>query len=126
MQRVTGLGGIFFKCEDPAAQQAWYEKHLNLPSGEGGVMFKWRDSNADKPGTTIWAPFDKDTKYFGPGPSQFMINYRVENLDALLEVLQAEGVQLDPKRDNSEYGKFAWIIDPEGNRIELWEPPPGQ
>ena len=89
-------------------------------------MFKWRDSNADKPGTTIWAPFDKDTKYFGPGPSQFMINYRVENLDALLEVLQAEGVQLDPKRDNSEYGKFAWIIDPEGNRIELWEPPPGQ
>ena len=126
MRRVTGLGGVFFKCEDPKAQQAWYEKHLGLPRADhGGVVFNWRERDEDKPGTTIWAPFKKDTKYFGPGPSPLMLNYRVENLDALLEVLKSEGVQID-RSENSEYGKFAWIVDPEGNRIELWEPPVGQ
>jgi predicted enzyme related to lactoylglutathione lyase len=120
MPRVTGIGGIFFKCEDPTAQQAWYQKHLGVPAD---CQFKWKECDTDKPATTVWAPFAKNTKYFEPSTAPFMINYRVENLDALLELLAAEGVQIDPRREESEYGRFAWIIDPEGNRIELWQPP---
>ena len=89
-------------------------------------MLRWREADdPEKPGTTVWSLFKKDSKYFDPSQSGFMINYRVENLDALLELLQQEGVEIDPKRENTEYGRFAWIMDPEGNRIELWEPPAG-
>jgi predicted enzyme related to lactoylglutathione lyase len=126
MRRVTGLGGVFFKCEDSKAQQAWYAKHLGLPmANDGCITFQWRERDSDKPGTTVWGTFAKETKYFEPSKAPFMFNYRVENLDALLEVLKTEGVWIDPKREDSKYGRFAWIMDPEGNRIELWEPPEG-
>jgi predicted enzyme related to lactoylglutathione lyase len=124
--RVTGLGGVFFKARDPDRLYAWYENHLGLKRTEGGVLFRWREKDADAPGTTVWALFKQDTKYFQPSPSPFMLNYRVENIDALLERLRAEGVQVDERREDSDFGRFAWVMDPEGNRIELWEPPPGQ
>jgi predicted enzyme related to lactoylglutathione lyase len=125
MKRVTGIGGIFFKANDPSKLENWYAKHLGIVPGEdGSVAFAWGSDDA-KVGHTIWAPFPRDTEYFAPSSAPFMINYRVENLDALLEQLQLEGVEIDPKRDNGEFGKFAWIMDPEGNRIELWEPAPG-
>jgi predicted enzyme related to lactoylglutathione lyase len=89
------------------------------------VFFRWREKETDSPGTTVWSLFSKDTKYFDPSKAAFMLNYRVENLDALLEQLRAAGVWVDERRENSEYGRFAWIMDPEGNRIELWEPPKG-
>jgi len=128
MKRVTGIGGIFFKSKDPKALTEWYATHLGIPMGEHGeVVFTWRDAeNPFEDGMTIWAPFPADTEYFGPVKNAFMINYRVADMDALLEALTAEGVEIDPKRDDSEYGRFAWVIDPEGNRVELWEPPKGQ
>jgi predicted enzyme related to lactoylglutathione lyase len=126
MAKVTGLGGVFFKAEDPAKQYEWYEKHLGIqrePDGSGAV-FHWREAgNPEQPGMTIWSIFPHHTQYFGPGKAPFMMNYRVDDLDALLTRLAAEGVEIDPKREDYEYGKFAWIVDPEGNRIELWEPP---
>jgi predicted enzyme related to lactoylglutathione lyase len=124
-KRVTGIGGIFFKAKDPQNMYAWYEKHLGIQSQPGmGAMFQWR--RADDPeqeAMTIWSIFPQESKYFNPSSAPFMINYQVDNLDALLEALKAEGVTIDPKREDHEYGKFAWITDPEGNRIELWEPP---
>jgi predicted enzyme related to lactoylglutathione lyase len=125
MRRVTGIGGVFFKSKDPGRLSAWYEKHLGLKSQDNVVFFRWRDADTDAPGTTLLSFFPQDTQYFAPSPSPVMMNYRVENLDALLEILRAENVQVDEKREDSEYGRFAWITDPEGNRIELWEPPPG-
>jgi len=126
MKRVTGIGGIFFKAKNPKELNAWYERHLGLkPSADAGgsVIFKWRDEDdPDKDGVTVWALFPADTEYFNPGKASFMINYRVDNLDAVLEALKAEGVTIDPKREDYDYGRFAWIMDPEGNRIELWEP----
>ena len=127
MKRVTGLGGLFFKARDSTAMYEWYEEHLGIkrePHGEG-VAFHWRE--ADDPqttGLTAWSIFPRDTKYFGPSPAQFMMNFRVADLDALLQALKEEGVAVDPKVEVYEYGKFGWITDPEGNRIELWEPPP--
>ena len=123
MRRVTGLGGVFFKAKDPEALYQWYEKHLGIQRDAhgGGAVFSWKD-DADAEGVTAWAIFKQDTKYFEPSAQPFMLNYRVENLDALLESLKAEGVWIDPKREDYAYGKFAWIMDPEGNRIELWEP----
>ena len=116
-RRVVGIGGVFFKAADPDALYAWYEKHLGLVRGESGaVMFE------GEAGPTVWSIFPAATTYFGPGAAPFMVNYRVENLDALLIALAAEGVTIDPKREQYEFGKFAWITDPEGNRIELWEP----
>ena len=128
MKRVTGIGGIFFKSKDPKALTEWYATHLGIPMGEHGeVVFTWHDAeNPVEDGMTIWAPFPADTEYFGPAKNAFMINYRVDDMDALLEALTVEGVEIDPKRDDSEYGRFAWVIDPEGNRVELWEPPKGQ
>ena len=121
MKRVTGLGGVFFKANDPEKITAWYERHLGLPRDESGVQFRWRGAeDPNEEGATAWAPFPRDSPYF---THPFMINYRVDDLDALLVELQKEGVQIDPKRDDSEYGRFAWIVDPEGNRVELWEPP---
>jgi catechol 2,3-dioxygenase-like lactoylglutathione lyase family enzyme len=126
MKRVTGIGGVFFKASDPQQTYDWYQKHLGIdpmPDGSSAI-FRWRDAHdPEKKGTTVWAAFRRDTKYFGEGAQMFMVNYRVENLDELLEALKAEGVEVDPKRENYDYGKFAWIIDPDGNRIELWEPP---
>ncbi len=124
MRRVTGLGGVFFKANDPNKLYEWYEKHLGLKREEGSVNFGWRDKDdAEEIGMTVWALFPKDTKYFDPSRAGLMVNYRVENLDALLDVLRKEGVEIDPKREDYDYGRFAWIMDPEGNRIELWEPP---
>ncbi|MFN7947500.1 MAG: VOC family protein [Blastocatellia bacterium] len=126
MKKVTGIGGIFFKCADADKQRAWYQRHLGITPDPsfGGWIFQWRDhENPERVGATVWSPMPDSTNCFDPGRQPFMINYRVENLDALLEELRREGVQVDEKREDSEYGRFAWIMDPEGNRIELWEPP---
>lgn len=125
MGRVTGLGGVFFKAAHPERLYAWYESHLGLKREEGGVNFRWREKDSPATGKTVWALFEKDTRYFDPSAAPFMLNYRVDDLDALLERLRAEGVQIDEKREEWEYGRFAWVMDPEGNRIELWEPPKG-
>lgn len=125
MKRVTGVGGIFFQADDPERLYQWYEKHLGIkrePHGQG-AMLHWReDDNPERRGGTVWAIFERDAKYFEPSRAPFMLNYRVDDMDALLRALGAEGVAVD-KRENSEYGRFAWITDPEGNKIELWEPP---
>ena len=128
MRRVTGIGGIFFKARDPDALRKWYQTHLGIPVSEwGGTAFQWRgDDNPEGVGSTVWSIFDEKTGYFAPSTAPFMINYRVENLHALLAVLRAEGCDVAEKVDESEYGKFGWVSDPEGNRIELWEPPAGQ
>lgn len=124
MKRVTGIGGVFFKAKDPKALYAWYERHLGIrleSHGEGSI-FKWSD-DGDPEGMTVWSIFPADTKYFGAGPQPFMINFRVADLDALLATLKQEGVTIDPHREDYDYGRFAWIVDPEGNRVELWAPP---
>jgi predicted enzyme related to lactoylglutathione lyase len=134
MKRVTGIGGIFFKSDDPEKLYQWYENNLGISrSADGsGAIFEWRESAdaekndpnaATQNGMTIWSIFPRHSKYFDPSHSGFMINYRVSDLDGLLEALGKEGVQIDPHRENADYGRFAWIMDPEGNRIELWEPP---
>lgn len=130
MRRVTGIGGIFFKAHDPKTMMDWYSKHLGIsPSSEDGetyAMFSWRDADdTAQLGSTVWSLFPQNTDYFGPGTSSCMVNYRVADLDGLLEQLRAEGVQVEEKIEEYEFGRFAWITDPEGNRIELWEPPKG-
>jgi predicted enzyme related to lactoylglutathione lyase len=127
MKRVTGIGGVFFKAGDPDSLREWYRVHLGIPIEEwGGAVFAWKSTdNPAGTGTTVWNIFNSDTAHFGPGPSPFMINFRVDDLDALLAALRAEGCNVDDKSDHSEYGKFGWVTDPEGNRIELWEPPAG-
>lgn len=124
MKRVTGLGGIFFKARDPAALNAWYGKHLGLDISDwGGAVFRWAD---DSPaGTTLWTPFPADTDHFAPSSAPFMVNFRVADLHGLLAALRAEGCQVLEKVDESAYGKFGWVLDPEGNKVELWEPPAG-
>jgi len=124
MKRVTGIGGIFFKADgDHKKMLEWYEKHLGIPCKDGYHSFEWRNPEApEEKGNTVWSIFSAKTEYLNPSPSKFMINYRVENLDALLEALRAEGVKVDDKVEEFDYGKFAWIYDPEGNKIELWEP----
>ena len=128
MKRVAGIGGIFFKSKDPKALGAWYKKHLGIPvEAWGGAAFRWKGlNNPEGMGTTAWNLFPADTSHFAPSAAPFMINYRVHDLHALLTALRAEGVQVDEKVDESEYGKFGWVIDPEGNRIELWQPPAGK
>jgi catechol 2,3-dioxygenase-like lactoylglutathione lyase family enzyme len=125
VKRVTGIGGIFIKAENPEELYRWYEKHLGIKrEPHGSAMLHWReDEDPEQRGTTVWALFEKHSEYFEPSRAPFMLNYRVDDLDALLGAMRAEGVEIDPKRDDSEYGKFAWITDPEGNKIELWEPP---
>ncbi len=128
MKRVTGIGGIFFHAKDPVALRAWYKRHLGIDVQEwGGTAFTWTDE-AGNPvrGTTVWSIAPADSKQFAPGSSSFMVNYRVEDLDSLLRALRDEGCQVLEKSDDSEYGKFGWVIDPEGNKVELWQPPPGQ
>jgi predicted enzyme related to lactoylglutathione lyase len=126
MKRVTGIGGIFFKSDDPDKLISWYNEHLGLaPQGDGStsVIFPWKRADDGGPAMTVWSLFPRDTKYFNPGAASFMINYRVDDLDAVLDKLREEGVEIDPNREDLEYGRFAWIIDPEGNKIELWQPP---
>ena len=129
MKRVTSIGGIFFKSDDPERLYRWYEKHLGIarePHGQGAA-FHWQEPNdPGKDGLTAWAIFPSSTKYFDPSRASWMINYRVEDLDALLAALKAEGVEIDPHREDYDYGRFAWISDPDGNRIELWEPAPAK
>jgi predicted enzyme related to lactoylglutathione lyase len=128
MKRVTGIGGIFFKAKDPKALAAWYRKHLGIDVQDwGGAAFKWTD-DAGTPvaGTTIWSVGPADGDHYAPSKASFMINYRVADLAVLLKTLREEGCQVLEKTDDSEYGKFGWVMDPEGNKVELWQPPAGQ
>lgn len=122
MAKVIGFGGIFFKARDPQALSAWYAQHLGLEVEQFGGT-KFLDDSA-RPGCIVWSPFKEDTTYFAPSTKPFMVNFRVDDLKTLLSALRGAGVQVDARVDESEYGKFGWIIDPEGNRVELWEPPP--
>lgn len=122
MKRVTGLGGIFFKCNDPKKIKEWYKMHLGLDTGPYGAKFEWRqETDSTKKGYTLWTPFADKTKYFEPSSKDFMINYRVENIEALVEELKKEGVTVLDKIETYDYGKFVHILDVEGNKIELWE-----
>ena len=126
MKRVTGIGGIFFKSANPKALGAWYRDHLGLDVTDwGGVEFQWGGADSP-PGMTIWSPFSQSTSYMEPSTAPFMVNFRVADLDGLLAALRAEGCNVVDKTDSSEQGKFGWVLDPEGNKIELWQPPPGQ
>lgn len=126
MQRVTGIGGIFFKSSDPKALSAWYRDHLGLDVSDwGGAVFQWGGADS-APGMTLWSPFAQDTDYMAPSAASFMVNFRVADLDALLAALRTEGCNVVDKTDTSEQGKFGWVIDPEGNKVELWQPPAGE
>lgn len=124
MARVTGIGGVFFKSrKDHAALAAWYEKHLGMPlESWGGAILKWPEDTAEDRGLTVWHVAEKDSEWFSPSDSAFMINYRVDNLGELIESLRAQGVEIIAGPESHENGKFAWIMDPDGNKIELWEP----
>jgi len=123
MKRVTGIGGVFFKCKDPEKIKAWYKKHLGLQTDDYGTNFEWRQADDVKQkGFTQWSPFKEDTKYFEPAKRDFMVNYRVDNLEALVEQLKKEGVTILDDIKSFEYGKFVHILDVENNKIELWEP----
>ena len=122
MKKVTGIGGVFFKCDNPEKMNAWYAKNLGLPVEQYGTLFKWRNwDDPDKEGQTVWSPFAKDTDYFEPSKKDFMINYRVENMEELVKQLKSDGVTIIDEIKTYEYGKFVHILDPEGNSIELWE-----
>ncbi|WP_405208547.1 VOC family protein [Aquimarina sp. LLG6339-5] len=121
MKRVTGLGGFFFRTKDPKTTKEWYGKHLGLPVDDYGCTFWWKDKDGNDC-STQWSPFKEDTNYFSPSKKEFMMNFRVENLVELLKVLKEEGVKIVGEIEEYEYGKFGWILDPEGNKIELWEP----
>lgn len=123
MKRVTGIGGVFFKSDDPKKTYEWYGKHLGINCNEYGTVFEWRDKeDKENIGSTSWSVFKKDSTYFDPSEKPFMFNYRVENLVDLLKILQEEGVTIVGEMQEFSYGKFGWILDPEGNKIELWEP----
>jgi predicted enzyme related to lactoylglutathione lyase len=120
MAKAVGFGGVFLKARDPKALAKWYATHFGIPDqGGGSLAFDGPEST----GMTVFAHFPLDTKYFGEGAQQAMVNFRVDDLDELLKQLAEAGVRIDPKRDDHEYGKFAWIWDPEDNRVELWQPP---
>ena len=120
-KRVTGLGGFFFKTKDPDAVKAWYKKHMGINTDQYGWSFWWKDQDGNDC-LTQWSPFKEDTKYFEPSQKQFMMNFRVENLVELLEALKAEGVEVIGEIQEFDYGKFGYVMDPEGNKLELWEP----
>ena len=126
MKKVTGIGGIFFKCKDPKAINEWYKTHLGFDTSPYGTSFEWQQidpaSGETKKGLTQWNPFAENTKYFEPSTKDFMINYRVENLEALVEELRKENVTIVDKIETYDYGKFVHILDIEGNKIQLWEP----
>ena len=120
--RILGIGGIFFKSANRDGTREWYSKHLGLTDKGAGAMLPWREPDSQKEHVTVWSVFPDSTDYFNPGHAPFMINYIVDNLDALLDRLKQEGVKIDAKRMNESYGRFAWIYDLDGNKIELWEP----
>ncbi|MFM9826461.1 VOC family protein [Flavobacterium sp.] len=123
MKKVTGIGGIFFKCRDPKQMREWYETNLGLNTNEYGAVFEWRQgADSTKKGFSQWSPFSEKTKYFEPSTKNFMINYRVENIETLIEELKKNGVTVVDTIETVEYGKFVHIMDIEGNKIELWEP----
>lgn len=123
IKKVTGIGGIFFKCKDPKKIKEWYKTHLGLNTDEYGTNFEWyQGADSTKKGYTQWSPFKESTKYFEPSQKDFMINYRVENLEALVAQLKKEGVTITDTIESFDYGKFVHILDPEGNKLELWEP----
>lgn len=123
MKRVTGIGGIFFKCKDPAKVREWYKTHLGLSTNAYGSVFEWfQGADSTKKGFTQWSPFKETTRYFEPSTKDFMINYRVEDLEALVEQLKIEGVTILDSMETFDYGKFIHILDIEGNKIELWQP----
>ena len=125
MARVTGVGGVFLRSADPKALTQWYVDHLGVTLTDfGGVNFLWSDEVPAGTGMTVWSAFPRDTNYFGEGAQAVMINYRVDDLDGLLADLAAKGVWIDPKRDEYDFGRFAWIRDADGNRVELWQPLP--
>jgi predicted enzyme related to lactoylglutathione lyase len=124
MAKVTGIGGVFLKCRgDSAALSAWYQQHLGLPlESWGGAVLRWSDDKADDGGLTVWNLASKDSQWFSPSTSSFMINYRVDDLDALLVQLRTDGIDIVGGPESHENGKFAWIMDPDGNKVELWQP----
>lgn len=129
-QQVTGIGGVFFKARDAKALAVWYREHLGVPVFEGTTYASFEVGSDGRDGTgeqlvTAWSTFSATTDYFGPGPSSCMVNYRVADVDAMLEQLRAEGVEVVGEVQESEFGKFGWAVDPEGNRFELWQPPVG-
>lgn len=119
--RVTGLGGFFFKSKDPDKVKNWYNKHLGLNTDEYGCTFHWKDTDG-KDCSTQLSPMEESTSYFKPSEKSFMMNFRVKNLEELLKVLKEEGVEIVGEMETYDFGKFGWIMDPEGNKIELWEP----
>lgn len=128
MKRVTGIGGIFFKANDPVKLRAWYQQHLGIDvQAWGGTAFSWTDAAGNPTGgTTVWSIGAADGGQFAPSKASFMLNYRVDDLDAVLQLLRDEGCNVLEKTDDSGYGKFGWVMDPEGNKVELWQPPTGQ
>ena len=128
MKRVTGLGGMFFRSGDPKGVLAWYREHLGIESDAwGGFAFRWLDrEQPEETGYTVWSAFPEDTKYFAPSEHAFMVNFRVADLEGLLEALRAEGVEVVGEMAQEGNGKFAWILDPEGRKVELWEPVPSR
>ena len=124
MARITGIGGVFFKSRnDNAALATWYQKHLGLPlEGFGGAVLRWPDDKAEDGGLTVWHVAEKESQWFAPSDSPFMINYRVDNLEEMAAQLRAGGVEIISGPESHENGRFAWIMDPEGNKVELWEP----
>ena len=124
MAKITGIGGVFLKSKsDSAALAAWYQTHLGMPLEDwGGAVLRWPDDKAEDKGLTVWHLAAKDSKWFSPSDSSFMINYRVDNLDEMLAQLRASGVEVVKGPESAENGKFAWIMDPDGNKVELWEP----
>ena len=123
MKTVTAIGSVFFKCADPKKMNAWYEEHLGMPVTDWGAMFEWRElENPEQTGYTVWSTFPADAEQFGPSGKDFMINYRVENIEDLVRALKDANVTVLDDITDSEYGKFVHILDPEGNSIELFEP----
>jgi predicted enzyme related to lactoylglutathione lyase len=128
MGRVTGLGGMFFKSRDPKGTLDWYRTHLGIDSADwGGFAFQWLEKDRpEQTGYTVWSAFPEDTKHFAPGDQSFMVNFRVSDLDGLMAALKQAGVEVVGAVEQHENGKFAWILDPEGRKVELWEPVPSQ
>jgi catechol 2,3-dioxygenase-like lactoylglutathione lyase family enzyme len=121
--RVIGIGGVFFKSTNTAGLNSWYAENLGMSAGAGGFHFMWRDhEHPEVERLTVWSVFPNHSTYFDPSNAPFMLNYIVDDLDAILAKLANNGVRIDPKRDDYDYGRFAWIYDPDGNKIELWEP----
>ncbi len=124
MERVKGIGGVFFKSTDPKALLDWYRDHLGIEHADGCAVFQWRrPDEPERKGSTTWSPFSQDTKYFSPSKAPFMVNYRVDDLDAMLAQLRSAGITVDDNIEESEFGRFGWAMDPDGNRFELWQPP---